>query len=66
MSEYKSGFMTTAMCASVNKEHVINNLAYLLKSRTVEPEKQPLLENGSEKTFVSRQRPRNRQFNDIR
>jgi hypothetical protein len=30
-------------------------VAYLLKARTVEPEKQPLLANGSEATFVSRQ-----------
>jgi hypothetical protein len=29
---------------------------YLLKARTVEPEKQPLLANGSETTFVARQR----------
>jgi hypothetical protein len=28
---------------------------YFLKARTVEPEKQPLLANGSETTFVSRQ-----------
>jgi hypothetical protein len=33
-------------------------LAYLLKARTVEPEKQPLLVNGSETTFVYKQRPR--------
>jgi hypothetical protein len=38
-------------------------LAYLLKARTVEPEKQPLLANGSEITFVSSQRLRNRQWN---
>jgi hypothetical protein len=31
-------------------------VAYLLKARTVEPEKQPLLVNGCETTFVSRQR----------
>jgi hypothetical protein len=31
-------------------------VAYLLKARTVESEKQPLLANGSEITFVSRQR----------
>jgi hypothetical protein len=30
-------------------------MAYLLKARTVEPEKQPLLTNGSETSFVSRQ-----------
>jgi hypothetical protein len=27
-------------------------VAYLLKARTVEPEKQPLLANGSETTFI--------------
>jgi hypothetical protein len=32
------------------------NMTYLLKARIVEPEKQPLLANGSETTFVSRQR----------
>jgi hypothetical protein len=31
-------------------------VAYLLKARTVEPQKQPLLANGSETIFVSRQR----------
>jgi hypothetical protein len=31
-------------------------VAYLLNGRTVEPETQPLLANGSEPTFVSRQR----------
>jgi hypothetical protein len=31
-------------------------VAYLLKERTVEPEKQPLLANGSETTFVPRRR----------
>jgi hypothetical protein len=30
-------------------------VAYLLKARIVEPEKQPLLTNGSETTFISRQ-----------
>jgi hypothetical protein len=35
-------------------------VAYLLKARTVESEKQPLLANSSETTFVSRQRPRNK------
>jgi hypothetical protein len=30
-------------------------VAYLLIARTVEPEKQPLLANGSETTFVSKQ-----------
>jgi hypothetical protein len=33
-----------------------NIVAYLLKARTVKPEKQPLLANGSETTFVSGQR----------
>jgi hypothetical protein len=31
-------------------------VAYLLKARSVEPEKQPLLANGSETTFTSGQR----------
>jgi hypothetical protein len=35
-------------------------MAYLLKAWTVELEKEPLLENGSDITFVSRQRPRNK------
>jgi hypothetical protein len=34
-----------------------NIMSYLLEARTLEPEKQPLLANGSE-TFVSRQRLR--------
>jgi hypothetical protein len=33
-----------------------NIIVYLLKARTVKPEKRPLLANGSEITFVSRQR----------
>jgi hypothetical protein len=32
-----------------------NTVAYFLKARTVEPEKQPLLANSSGTTFVSRQ-----------
>jgi hypothetical protein len=40
-----------------------NIVAYLLKVRIVEPDKQPLLANGSETTFVSRHRARNRQRN---
>jgi hypothetical protein len=35
-----------------------NTVAYLLKARTVEPEKHPLLANGPETTLVSRQQPR--------
>jgi hypothetical protein len=35
-------------------------VSYLLKARTVEAEKQPLLANGSERTFISRQRPQNK------
>jgi hypothetical protein len=31
-------------------------VAYLLKARTVETQKQPLIANGSETTFVARQR----------
>jgi hypothetical protein len=43
----------------------IDIVAYLLKARTVEPEKQPLLETGSEIAFVSMQEPRNRRRNDV-
>jgi hypothetical protein len=42
------------------------NAAYLLKARTVEPERQPLLANGSETTSVSRQLSRKRQRNNAR
>jgi hypothetical protein len=34
----------------------VDIVAYLLKARTVEPEKEPLLANGSETTSVFRQR----------
>jgi hypothetical protein len=34
----------------------VNTVAYLLKATTVEPEKQPLLVNSSETTFIFRQR----------
>jgi hypothetical protein len=47
-------------------EYIDDIAAYLLKAKTVEPEKQPLLENGSETALVSRQRPRNRQWKDVR
>jgi hypothetical protein len=39
-----------------------NIVAYLPKARTVEPEKQLLLANGSE-TFISKQWPQNEQQN---
>jgi hypothetical protein len=42
-----------------------NVVAYFVKERTVEPEKQPLLANGSETTFVSRQRQRNKKRNSV-
>jgi hypothetical protein len=45
---------------------VLNDVAYLLKDRAVEPQQQPFLGNGSETTLVSRQRPRNRRQNDVR
>jgi hypothetical protein len=41
-------------------------VAYLPKARTVEVGKQPLLANESETTLVSKQRPRNRQRNNVR
>jgi hypothetical protein len=37
-------------------KQVVYIVAYLLEARTVEPKKQPLLANGSEITFISRQR----------
>jgi hypothetical protein len=33
---------------------IVHIVTYLLKARTVEPGKQPLLTNGSETTFISR------------
>jgi hypothetical protein len=41
------------------RETEFHIVAYLLKAKTVKPEKQHLLTNGSETTFVYRQRPRN-------
>jgi hypothetical protein len=41
------------------KTWVDNIVTYMLKARTVEPEKQLLLANSSEITYASRQRPRN-------
>jgi hypothetical protein len=38
-----------------NETHDI--VAYLLKARILEPKKQPFIVNGSETTFISRQRP---------
>jgi hypothetical protein len=38
-----------------------NIVAYLLETRTAEPEKQPLLVNGSETTFVAGKRSLNEQ-----
>jgi hypothetical protein len=64
--------VTGNVLPSKNRFHFQGNIvkanstvAYLLKAKTVEPEKQPLLAKGSGK-FVSRQRPRNRQLNNIR
>jgi hypothetical protein len=54
--------------ASLSKIQINNTsdiVAYLLKPKTVEPEKQLLLANGSETTFDSRQRSRNKQMNDF-
>jgi hypothetical protein len=48
------------------KHFIMNIVAYLLKARTVEPGKQPLLANGSETTLVSRQRPHNKERNSGR
>jgi hypothetical protein len=41
---------------------IISTVAYFLNARTVEPEKQPLLANGSETTFDSRQRSQTNRF----
>jgi hypothetical protein len=38
-------------------------VVHLLKTRTAEPEKQPLLVNGSETTFTARQENLNKQVN---
>jgi hypothetical protein len=46
----------TSLPRNVRLEQIKNIVVYVLKARTVEPEKQPLLGNGSETTFVSRQR----------
>jgi hypothetical protein len=43
-----------------------NIVTYLLEARTMQPEREPLLANGSEATYVSRKRPRNRHRNDAR
>jgi hypothetical protein len=43
-----------------------STVVYLLKAKSVETEKQPLLARGSETTFISRQRPRNKQQSNIR
>jgi hypothetical protein len=45
--------------------HSFSAVAYLLKARTAEPEKQPLLVNGSETSFVSRQQLQNRQQDNV-
>jgi hypothetical protein len=44
---------------------VLYIVAYLFKARSVEAEKQQLLANGSETTFISRQQPRNSQQNNV-
>jgi hypothetical protein len=43
-----------------NKKMKVNIVAYLLKARSMEPEKESLLVNGSETTFISRQWPQNK------
>jgi hypothetical protein len=69
-SETSVGFQRTIWCFILEdrtlQEH--NNIVeYVLKKKTtVEPEKRPLLANGSETTFFSRPRSRNRQQNDVR
>jgi hypothetical protein len=62
----KQGLHLTDMNQNLILPATLNIVACLLKARNVEPEKQPLLPNSSETTFVSRQRPRNRQRNNVR
>jgi hypothetical protein len=58
--------LSNHLCLSSPGDHVVLSspkiikCGVLLKARTVEPEKQPLLASGSEATVVSKQRPRNR------
>jgi hypothetical protein len=42
------------------EDSIVYTVAYLRKENTVEPEKEPLLENGLEIRYVSRQRTQNR------
>jgi hypothetical protein len=60
----RSHEMDSGICGAKFNFNII--VAYLLKSRTGEPEKQPLLANGSKITFISTQWPRNKQRNNIR
>jgi hypothetical protein len=52
----------------INKQYLKTFMQnkYMLKARTVEPEKQPLLAEVSEITLISRKRRRKRQRNDVR
>jgi hypothetical protein len=58
-------FFVTSSTTKYNQEFIEKTtVAYLFKARTVEPEKQLLLANSSETTFISRQWPQNKQQND--
>jgi hypothetical protein len=52
----------TVYCENHTKH---TNTLYLSKARTVEPEQQSLLANGSETSFVSRQQLQNKQWDNV-
>jgi hypothetical protein len=54
--QYYLSILSVSKITFSHEIFLLNILAYLLKARTEESEKQPLLANGSETTFVSRQR----------
>jgi hypothetical protein len=53
-----SKYLCGAKLLKLIDTHIV---AYLLKARTIEPEKQPLLANDSKTTFVFKQRPQKKQ-----
>jgi hypothetical protein len=53
----RTKFTATCFIVFVLRSYRIHIVAYMIIERTVEPEKQPLLANSSETTFISRQWP---------
>jgi hypothetical protein len=53
--EYESDSSNYSVASEGHMHTNLHTVVYLLQARPVEPEKQPLLPNGSETTFVSRQ-----------